>query len=121
MPRGFHKHKLLLDENMRPRTRFPRLNSRFDVKHIQEDFKRGGLSDGEVYRLAVKQQRILVTTNSKDFRHLAGTMPDAGIIGVSANLSANQIDLKLTALLMKATHKSLQEKFTSLTGETDAA
>ncbi len=74
----------------------------------------------EVYRLAVKQQRILVTTNSKDFRHLAGTMRDAGIIGVSAHLSANQIDLKLTAFLMRATPKPLQGNFTLLSGETEA-
>ena len=118
MPKRFHKHKLLLDENMRPRTRFPRLNSRFDVKHIQEDFKQGSLPDPEAYRLAVKQHRILVTNNSKDFRHLAGTMPDAGIIGVSAAMSVNQIDLKLTGLLMKATPKFLQGEFISLTSET---
>jgi hypothetical protein len=30
MPTWFYKFKLLLDENMPPRQRFPRLNSRFD-------------------------------------------------------------------------------------------
>jgi predicted nuclease of predicted toxin-antitoxin system len=120
MPKAFHKHKILLDENMRPRTRFPRLNSRFDVKHIREDFKRGGISDAEVYQFAVKQNRILVTYNTKHFRLLAGTMQDAGIIGVSAHLTTPQVDTKLTALLMRSTPQSLAEKVTMLTGETEA-
>jgi len=33
---------------MRPRTRFPRLNSRFDIKHIRDDFNLAGLAvDGQ--------------------------------------------------------------------------
>ncbi len=118
MPKGFHKHKLLLDENMRPRTRFPRLNSRFDVKHVEEDLHCGGMSDPEVYALSMKLQHVLVTYNAKDFRSLAGTMHDAGIIGVSAHLTTPQVDTKLTALLMRSTPQSLAGKFTSLTGET---
>src|SRR5205823_1065218 len=81
MPKPFHKHKILLDENIRPRTRFPRLNSRFAVKHIREDLKRGGITDAEVYVLAAKQHRILVTYNTKHFLSLVGTMHDADIIG----------------------------------------
>lgn len=120
MPKTFHKHKLLLDENMRPRRRFPRLNSRFDVKHIREDLKRGGITDAEVYLLAAKQNRVLVTYNTKHFLSLAGTMHDAGIIGVSAHLTTAQVDTKLTALLMRNTPQSLAEKVTMLTGETEA-
>lgn len=119
MPKGFYKHKLLLDENMPHRTDFPNLNSRFDVKHIEDDFGKGGLADPEVYQLAVEQKRILVTFNSKHFRKLAGTKTDAGIIGVSANLPSPQTDTKLTALLTRNTPNALQGKFTSLTGETE--
>ena len=119
MPKGFHKHKILFDENMRPRTRFPRLNSRFDVKHVREDFNRGGIAEADVYLLAVKLHRILVTYNTKHFRSLAGTMKDAGIIGISAHLTTTQIDAKLTALLMRSTPQSLAEKVTMLTGETE--
>jgi predicted nuclease of predicted toxin-antitoxin system len=96
MPKTFHKHKILLDENMHPRTRFPRLNSRFDVKHIREDLKRGGITDAEIYQLAVKQNRVLLTYNTKHFCTLAGTLPDTGIIGVSAHLTTAQVDTKLT-------------------------
>jgi predicted nuclease of predicted toxin-antitoxin system len=117
MPRGFHKHKVLLDENMRLRTRFPRLNSRFDVKHIRDDFHHASLDDPGVYRLAVKEQRVLVTLNEKDFLPLVGTQEDRGIIGVSPHLTAEQIDTKLTALLVRSGPSRLARRFTSLTGE----
>jgi len=118
MPKGFHKHKLLLDENMRPRTRFPRLNSRFDIRHIRDDFNLAGLADPAVYRLAVSEQRILVTLNEKDFLPLVGTQRDKSVIGVSPHLTVEQIDTKLTALLVRSTPAKLAGKFTPLTGET---
>src|SRR5436309_9507141 len=103
MPRRFHKHKLLLDENLSPRTAFPHLNSTFDVKHVRDDLHRGGLPDPQVYYLAVKQQRILLTYNIKHFYQLAGTLKDAGIIGISPHLTSAQVDTKLTAMLTKST------------------
>jgi hypothetical protein len=72
MPKRVYKHKLLLDENMPPRTAFLLLNSQFDVKHLVVDLRHGGLTDPEVYQLAVEQKRILVTYNTKHFRPLAG-------------------------------------------------
>jgi hypothetical protein len=120
MPKGFYKHKLLLDENMPHRTEFPSLNSKFDVKHIEDDLGKGGLADPDVYQLAVDQKRVLVTFNSKHFRKLAGSKEDAGIIGVSANMPSTQTDTKLTALLMRSTPNALHGKFTPLTGETEA-
>lgn len=50
----FHKHKLLLDEGFDIRSYFPILNSRFDVKHIAEDFKQVGLSDEKIHQFAAK-------------------------------------------------------------------
>lgn len=119
MPKRFYKHKVLLDENMPKRSAFPNLNSKFDVRHVADDLKLGSLPDPDVYQLGVAQERILVTYNSKHFRILAGSRDDAGIIGVSANLPAPQVDTKLTALLTKRTPQSLQRKFTPLTGETN--
>jgi len=119
MPKRFYKHKVVLDENMPHRTDLPILNSKFDVKHLVDDLNRSGLPDPEVYQLAVTQKRILVTFNVKHFRSLAGTKEDAGIIGVSANLPTSQIDTKLTALLTKSTPRTLERKFTPLTGETE--
>lgn len=117
MQRRFHRFKLLLDENMPIRSTFPRLNHRFDVKHIVADLKQIGLPDTAVYALACKHKRLLVTFNEKDFRDLAKHTKDSGIIGISANLSNEQIDKKLTSLLTKETPGSLFGKRTMITGE----
>lgn len=110
----FHKYKLLLDENMSDRSKFPRLNGLFDVKHIRDDLNISGIPDSKVHAIAVKQKRIIITFNVKDFTKLATKHPDSGVIGVSANLPNHQIDLKLTALLVKTKPKNLYGKFNIL-------
>ena len=112
----FHKHKLLLDENMSSRLKFPRLNGLFNVKHIRDDLHVSGISDPEVFTLAKEQKRLIVTLNGDDFRHMAEKSPDTGIISVSDNLRTDQVDSKLTALLVKSSAHALQGKFTALTG-----
>ena len=99
MPKGFHKHKLLFDENMDARQLFPRLNEHFDVKHVRDDLKLGGLKDPPVYDLAVAQARILITLNGDDFRPLVGTKSDAGVIKIPDAWTRERVDSKLTALL----------------------
>jgi Domain of unknown function (DUF5615) len=64
MPKRFYKFKLLYDENMPPRQRFPRLNSRYDVKHIRDDFHYTGLKDPPVYELAKSLNRLIIPTTS---------------------------------------------------------
>src|SRR5437868_5998390 len=95
MAHMLYKHKLLLDEGFPPRSYFPMLNQRFDVKHMKDDFKLIGLPDTEVYAVAVKMKRLIVTYNAKDFRPLAKTSKDTGVIGVSALMSYDHIDKKL--------------------------
>lgn len=119
MTKQFYKHKLLLDENFPVRSSFPTLNKRFDVKHIAIDLHLVGLSDSEVYKLARKENRLLITFNTKDFVKLVKKDKDTGVIGVSANLPLEQIDKKLTALLTKASSKTLRGKLTTLTGESE--
>lgn len=116
----FHKHKLLLDENFPIRRYFPNLNSRFDVKHIEADLNQTGLSDPQVYALACKERRLIVTRNIKDFEQLARASNETGILGISPNLTFEQIDKKLTALLTKSTRNSLLGKITKLSGETES-
>ncbi len=84
------------------------------MKHVREDLHLGGLPDPEVYQLAVKQQRILLTYNIKHFRQLAGTLNDAGVIGIPSHLTSAQVDTKLTSLFTKSTPKALQGKYTPL-------
>ncbi len=114
----FHKHKILLDENFPPRLTYSRLNGMFDVKHLRDDLNKGGITDAQVYELASKLERIIVTFNSKDFRALASRSSTTGVIGVSPLLPTHQIDMKLTALLVRSSEKALLGKFTSLTRET---
>ncbi len=104
---------------MPPRSDLPRLNKHFNVKHVDHDLGQGGASDEDIYMLAVSQKRVILTHNIKHFLSLAGTRDDAGIIGISANLTPSQVDTKLMALLTKSTPHALQGKFISLTGETE--
>ena len=101
------KPKLLLDENFDTRPYLPILNQSYDVKHVTADLHRSGLSDEEVYELAVKQGRVVVTYNYKDFRPFATKSQHSGVIGVSTNLTRAQVDTKLTALIRKTPTKSL--------------
>ncbi len=120
MPRRLYKHKLLLDEGFLLRKRLPILNSRFDVKHINADFGYEGLTDEKVYQFGIELKRLIVTFNDKDFRKFANKSNETGVIGISANLTADQIDKKLTALLTKAGEKDLVGKFIYISGETEA-
>jgi predicted nuclease of predicted toxin-antitoxin system len=101
MPKPFYKHKLLYDENMPPRTQYPRLNAHFDVKHVRDDLHLAGIPDPQVYELAVKQRRIVITINRDDFEKLVGTKIDCGVIAIPDGPAAARTDTKLTALLMK--------------------
>ena len=99
MPKRFCKHRTLLDEHLYHRRVYPLLNERFDVKHIRDDLHLDGLPDPQVYELARKQERILLTTNVKDFRPLLRD-DCPGIIGIPDAWLPARIDSKLTALLM---------------------
>jgi hypothetical protein len=101
MAKAFYKHKPLLDEQMPLRTAFPRLNERFNVKHVAMDLNKGGTKDPAVYDLAVELGRIVITQNDRHFAPLVGTQDDRGIIGIPPHWQPEQIDSKLTALLMR--------------------
>lgn len=78
------------------------------------DLRRGGIEDKQVYEIAVKQNRIIVTYNVRDFKKLAKLNKNAGVIGVSQGLNPEQLDSKLNSLLSKSTEKSFYGKYTSL-------
>jgi predicted nuclease of predicted toxin-antitoxin system len=91
------KCKLLLDENIPPRKTLVRLNSRFNLRHIREDYKKSGIPDREVFEIAEKEGRIIVTFNEKDFA--ANRRRRSGLIALSPNLTTEEIDTKITSLL----------------------
>ena len=111
MPKGFYKHKILLDENMPQRFRLPLLNEQFEVKHLRDDLGKGQLVDPEVYELAVKERLVIVTYNIKDFRPMSGTKKDAGIIGAPDRLPIKQLDTKLCALLKHLRPNALRGRY----------
>src|SRR5262245_25138270 len=117
MPK-FYKHKLLFDEGLPPRIRFPRLNQRYDVKHIAHDLGQGGTTDKAIYNLAQQEHRLVITLNPKDFAPFIQSNHGTGVIGLSSALSTEQIDIKVTALLARSTEKALYGKLISLTSET---
>src|SRR5438105_6520995 len=108
MVRTFYKHKLLFDEGFPPRWYFPRLNERFDVKHIKDDFRKIGLPDTEVYAYAVQEKRLIVTYDTKDFRRLAQNSKETGVISVPALMPYHHIDNKLASLLINRSPNTLQ-------------
>jgi predicted nuclease of predicted toxin-antitoxin system len=117
MPKAFYKHKILLDEHLLNRRKYPLLNEHFDVKHIAMDLGLAGLKDPQVYDFAVKSGRIIITRNGKHFRPLAGTKEDAGIIAVSAEASPAQVDTALTALLKREGPKYFAGQYRTLARE----
>ncbi len=115
MGRKWYKYKLLLDENLPPKTSFPRLNSRHNLRHIVHNFHKSGLKDPEVYTLAVKRNLLIITLNEKDFYSLSGKNSKTGIISISPNCSNEQIDKKLTSLLSKHSPNELYGHFHKIT------
>lgn len=111
MTRKFRRYKLLLDEGLPPRNRFKILNSRHNLKHVKHDLGKSGISDEKVWGLAIKEGRLVITYNVKDFRKLVKTSKQSGVIGISTNLSVDQIDKKLTALLSRSKKNDLYGRY----------
>ena len=116
MPPRFYKHKLLFDEGVYARQLFQRVNGRYNVKHVKHDLHKEGMSDIEVYKIAVKQKRIIVTFNTKDFRKFANQNTNSGVIGITEKLTPEKLDIKLNSILSKSSEKSFYGKYTPLSG-----
>ena len=114
MPPKFYKHKLLLDEGIYNRQSLKRINARYNLKHIKLDLNKSGIKDEEVYEIACKQKRIIVTSNQKDFKKLASWSSDSGVIGITQKLTPEQLDNRLNSLLSKSTEKAFYGKYTPL-------
>lgn len=103
------KKRLLLDEGLPPKQRFPHLNNYYDVKHSKHDYRMNAKKDVEVYKRASKENRIIVTLNTKDFRPLlTPDMPT--IIAVSTNMDDDHIDVKLSSVLSEMKSNDLKGK-----------
>ena len=117
MPPKFYKHKLLLDEGIFRRQALKRLNNRYDIKHVSHDLKKDGISDQEVYDIARKQRRIIITYNILDYKKLVPQSNRTGVIGVTQRLTPDKLDTKLNSLLTKSNEKTFYGKYTPLGNE----
>ena len=115
--RPSHKYKILLDECCAVKKYYPRLNSYHHVEHIVEDCKKIKLTDPQVYKLACSKGYLLVTVNKKDFENLV-KYDASGIIGLSGNMTPDQIDAKLMTFLKKNSPKKLKGKYHVISNET---
>lgn len=103
-----------MDEGLYPRKLLIRTNNRYNVRHIKHDLNKAGIEDRQIYEIAIKQNRIVITYNVRHFRKLARLSKHAGVIGVSQGLVPEQLDRKLVSLLSKSSEKSFYGKYTSL-------
>ena len=114
MPPRFYKHKLLLNEGIYPKKSLKRINKRYSIKHIKQDLHMGGAKDQEVYDIACKQKRIIITYNTIHFRKLVKKSTYTGIIGITQGMTPDELDKKLNSLLSRTSEKSFYGKYTSL-------
>lgn len=116
MPKKYQRFKLLLDESVNDPKYFPLLKQYHDIKHISIDYHLAGISDQEVYNLGIKEQRIIVTHNTKDFMKLAKDSK-TGVIALKQTMNNKDKDIRLVALLRKKSSSELCGQITVLTGE----
>ncbi len=90
---------MLLDAAFaRPRT-FTRLYKKANVTHVVFDYNLPPqCSDEEIYQLAVKEDRFVVTINYQDFKKLI-KKGKPGIIALPSELSNQEIDQLLCQFL----------------------
>lgn len=119
-PRKTPQIKLLLDEGLPPGRKLPQINSLFNVKHIRDDFNKGGVGDDILSKIAVDEERIIVTFNNKHFlpvlkKRLEANEEHPTIVGLSTALDTNQIDTKLASKLKQLSEKDKRGKFIKIT------
>jgi len=106
--------RLLLDEMLPRRDKYPLLNNYHDVRHIVHDLKKEGISDLELIKLASKTGRIVITKNIKHLKEL-GLRYQVDIIGVTEILPPERMDSKIVAILKRRTSKNMTGRFTKVT------
>lgn len=90
------KFRLLLDSAFAKPEAFPKLSKKANLAHCFYDL---GLSrqaeDKEIYNVAVREDRFVLTINYKDFKKLA-RKGKPGVIAIESQLSNEEIDKLVT-------------------------
>jgi regulator of PEP synthase PpsR (kinase-PPPase family) len=82
------------------RENFPQLNDFHDLKHIVHDLKKEGIKDFQVIDIAKKQNRVIITKNTKDFKRLCAKNR-IDLITVTEVSSIEEVDNQIMAYLRK--------------------
>ena len=88
-----HNIKFLLDEGLPPRKKLLHVNSRssFNVRHITHDYKKSGLTDQQILKIAEKDGRILVVLDG-DFNKKRQIQKKTAILKMTGGLTISKID-----------------------------
>lgn len=86
-----NRFRLLLDEMLPPRSKFPSLNKYHDLKHVVRDFHLEGISDDRVVRFAKKERRILISKNSRHMIDLCN-VSKVRLICITETMDREEID-----------------------------
>lgn len=97
MPRK-KRFRILLDEMMAPREKYPLINSRHDIKHIVHDFHQKSAQDIEIIQLAKEENRIIITENIRHFEESC-KLYGVDMIGVTASMLPEILDKQINAKL----------------------
>ena len=86
------KFRILLDSAFAQPKRFPRLSKKCNLKHPVHDYGFSPqTSDEDIYQLAIKTGRFVLTINFQDFKKLI-KKNQPGIIGIESQLTNEEID-----------------------------
>lgn len=107
------RYKLLLDEMLPRRSKYPLLNCFHNIRHIVHDYKLAGSSDEKVLKLAAKEERVLITKNIKHFRP-SGEEYDVDIIGVMETIPPEELDRSVMAKLRRWGKTRMSGRFTTI-------
>lgn len=95
-PKKKKKFRLLFDVAFAHPSLFKRLTKKANLAHARHTYNISPQAeDKDIYQLAVKENRFVVTINYEDFKKLV-KKDKAGIIGIPPYLSNEQIDKILT-------------------------
>lgn len=93
-----NRFRLLLDEMLPPRSKFPNLNKYHDLKHVVRDFHLEGISDDKVVKFAKKERRILISKNSRHMIDLSH-INKISLICITEAMGWEEIDLVVMSTL----------------------
>lgn len=86
------KFRILLDSAFAKPGSFPKLKKKANLAHTVLDYGMSAqVEDEEIYQKAVRENRIVLTINFKDFRKLV-KKGQPGVIGIESQLTNKEID-----------------------------